>query len=103
MRLIDSHCHFDAAAFDADRAQAHARALAAGGAAQAVVHAELAHTWSAEHTVAQPPQWVLSLVVSMQAVPHWVVPPLQTTPQLPCEQTSPTAQTLSQAPQLFGS
>ncbi|MBK6924891.1 TatD family hydrolase [Thermomonas sp.] len=36
MRLIDSHCHFDAAAFDADRAQAHARALAAGVAAQVV-------------------------------------------------------------------
>lgn len=30
MRLIDSHSHFDAAEFDADRAAAHARALAAG-------------------------------------------------------------------------
>lgn len=30
MRLIDSHSHFDVAEFDADRAQAHARALAAG-------------------------------------------------------------------------
>lgn len=36
MRLIDSHCHFDAAEFDADRAVAHARALAAGVAAQVV-------------------------------------------------------------------
>ena len=30
MRLVDSHSHFDAAEFDADRADAHARALAAG-------------------------------------------------------------------------
>ena len=44
MRLIDSHCHFDAAAFDADRAQAHARALAAGVAAQ-VVPAVAAAGW----------------------------------------------------------
>ncbi|GAA5008155.1 TatD family deoxyribonuclease [Pseudoluteimonas lycopersici] len=36
MRLVDSHSHFDAAEFDADRAQAHARALAAGVARQIV-------------------------------------------------------------------
>ncbi len=36
MRLLDSHSHFDAAEFDADRAQAHARALAAGVARQIV-------------------------------------------------------------------
>ena len=30
MRLVDSHSHFDAAEFDADRADVHARALAAG-------------------------------------------------------------------------
>ena len=36
MRLLDSHSHFDAAEFDADRAQAHARALAAGVARQVV-------------------------------------------------------------------
>lgn len=36
MRLIDSHSHFDAAEFDADRAAVHARALAAGVAAQVV-------------------------------------------------------------------
>ncbi len=30
MRLVDSHSHFDAAEFDADRAAAHARAVAAG-------------------------------------------------------------------------
>lgn len=36
MRLIDSHSHFDAAELDADRAQAHARALAAGVHAQVV-------------------------------------------------------------------
>ncbi|HET7125762.1 MAG TPA: TatD family hydrolase [Lysobacter sp.] len=36
MRLIDSHSHFDAAEFDADRAQAHARALDAGVARQVV-------------------------------------------------------------------
>jgi len=34
--LVDSHSHFDAAEFDADRAQAHARALAAGVARQVV-------------------------------------------------------------------
>jgi TatD DNase family protein len=36
MRLLDSHSHFDAAEFDPDRAQAHARALAAGVARQIV-------------------------------------------------------------------
>lgn len=36
MRLVDSHSHFDAAEFDADRAQAHARAVAAGVARQIV-------------------------------------------------------------------
>ena len=36
MRLIDSHSHFDAAEFDADRAEAHARARAAGVAGQVV-------------------------------------------------------------------
>ena len=36
MRLIDSHSHFDAAEFDADRADAHARARAAGVAGQVV-------------------------------------------------------------------
>ncbi|HWS78602.1 MAG TPA: TatD family hydrolase [Thermomonas sp.] len=36
MRLVDSHSHFDAADFDADRAAAHARALAAGVEAQVV-------------------------------------------------------------------
>jgi len=36
MRLIDSHSHFDALEFDADRAEAHARATAAGVAAQIV-------------------------------------------------------------------
>lgn len=36
MRLVDSHSHFDAADFDADRAAAHARAVAAGIAAQIV-------------------------------------------------------------------
>ncbi len=36
MRLVDSHSHFDAADFDTDRAAVHARALAAGVAAQVV-------------------------------------------------------------------
>lgn len=36
MRLVDSHSHFDAAEFDVDRATVHARALAAGVAAQVV-------------------------------------------------------------------
>lgn len=34
MRLVDSHSHFDAAEFDADRALAHARAMAVGVQAQ---------------------------------------------------------------------
>jgi TatD DNase family protein len=45
MRLLDSHSHFDAAEFDADRAQAHAHALAAGVARQ-VVPAVDAAGWS---------------------------------------------------------
>ena len=36
MQLVDSHSHFDAAEFDADRAEAHARAAAAGVAIQIV-------------------------------------------------------------------
>ena len=36
MRLVDSHSHFDAAEFHADRAAAHARAVAAGVARQIV-------------------------------------------------------------------
>lgn len=44
MRLIDSHCHFDAAEFDADRAAVHARALAAGIANQ-IVPAVDAASW----------------------------------------------------------
>lgn len=36
MRLVDSHSHFDAGEFDADRARAHARARAAGVVAQVV-------------------------------------------------------------------
>ena len=36
MRLVDSHSHFDAAEFDADRAAAHARALASGVVVQVV-------------------------------------------------------------------
>ena len=44
MRLIDSHSHFDAAEFDADRAEAHARARAAGVAGQ-VVPAVDAASW----------------------------------------------------------
>lgn len=36
MRLVDSHSHFDAAEFDADRAAAHARATVAGITAQVV-------------------------------------------------------------------
>ncbi len=36
MRLVDSHSHFDAAEFDADRIAAHARAVAAGVSIQVV-------------------------------------------------------------------
>ncbi len=36
MQLVDSHSHFDVAEFDGDRADAHARALAAGVARQIV-------------------------------------------------------------------
>lgn len=42
MRLVDSHSHFDAPEFDADRAAAHARALAAGVDAQVVPAVEAA-------------------------------------------------------------
>ena len=44
MRLVDSHSHFDAPEFDADRAEAQARALAAGVHAQ-VVPAVDAASW----------------------------------------------------------
>lgn len=42
MRLVDSHSHFDAPEFDADRADAHARATAAGVEAQVVPAVEAA-------------------------------------------------------------
>ena len=44
MRLVDSHSHFDVGDFDGDRAEAHARALAAGVDRQ-IVPAIDAHTW----------------------------------------------------------
>lgn len=44
MRLVDSHSHFDVAAFDHDRAAAHARALAAGVDRQ-ILPAVDAHSW----------------------------------------------------------
>ena len=50
MRLIDSHSHFDADEFDVDRAQAHARALAAGVAVQ-IVPAVAAASWPKLKTV----------------------------------------------------
>lgn len=48
--LFDSHCHFDAPEFDADRAQALARALAAGVSQQLVPAVEYA-AWPALKTV----------------------------------------------------
>ncbi len=52
MRLIDSHSHFDVADFDADRAEALARARAAGVAAQVVPAVEAA-TWPRLRAVCQ--------------------------------------------------
>lgn len=52
MRLIDSHSHFDVADFDADRAEALARARAAGVAAQVVPAVEAA-TWPKLRAVCQ--------------------------------------------------
>ena len=55
MRLVDSHSHFDAAEFDADRAAAHARAVAAGVVAQ-IVPAVAAAGWpELRHTCAGLP------------------------------------------------
>ena len=50
MRLVDSHSHFDAPEFDADREQAHARALTAGVAYQVVPAVEAA-SWPKLKTV----------------------------------------------------
>jgi len=50
MQLIDSHCHLDAPAFDADRATVLARARAAGVAAQ-IVPAVTASRWQMLHEI----------------------------------------------------
>jgi len=52
MRLIDSHCHLDAPAFDADRAEVIARARAAGVAVQ-IVPATTAARWPDVRTACQ--------------------------------------------------
>jgi hypothetical protein len=51
----------------------------------------------------QAPQLAASLLWSTQRFPHKVVPPLQTRPQVPAEQTSSVAHALPQAPQFAGS
>ncbi len=55
MRLVDSHSHFDAAEFDADRAAAHARALAAGVDTQIVPAVDAAGWPKLEAVCAQLP------------------------------------------------
>jgi len=54
------------------------------------------------HTLPQPPQLEVSLVVSTQAASHVVLVP-QSTAHAPFWQTCPVLQVLPQAPQFFGS
>jgi TatD DNase family protein len=55
VRLVDSHSHFDAAEFDADRAAAHARARAAGVTRQVVPAVDAAGWPKLRHVCAQLP------------------------------------------------
>jgi hypothetical protein len=45
------------------------------------------HTWPLGQAMPQPPQFDGSFTVLTQAVPHFVVPPAQTKPHIPPEQT----------------
>ncbi len=51
----------------------------------------------------QAPQLAGSLLVSVQAAPHWVVPLGQLATHLPVAQSSPAAQTFPHAPQFVTS
>lgn len=53
MRLVDSHSHFDVAAFDCDRAEAYARATAAGVTSQIVPAIDAASWPKLKHVCAQ--------------------------------------------------
>jgi TatD DNase family protein len=55
VRLVDSHSHFDAAEFDADRAAAHARAVAADVAVQIVPAVDAAGWPKLKHVCAELP------------------------------------------------
>jgi hypothetical protein len=52
------------------------------------------------HAIPQPPQSVLLVIVSMQLVPHWVVPCGHWLRQPPALQNSPGAQAFPHVPQL---
>jgi TatD DNase family protein len=55
VQLVDSHSHFDVAQFDGDRADAHARAVAAGVARQVVPAIDAAGWPKLRHVCAQLP------------------------------------------------
>lgn len=61
------------------------------------------HVWPLPHTVPHMPQFVGSLVVSTQAPPQSVVPPMQFAAQAPLEQTWPPGQMVPHMPQLLES
>src|SRR5262245_7018890 len=70
----------------------------------AMPHTPFAHVawpfWGWAQAVPHPLRFAGSVLVSTQAVPHWVVPTGQLTSHLPAEQTSMLLQAMPQLPQL---